>query len=33
LRNVNAVSGYPMKMPQSCLRGDGGMPREYKNEY
>jgi hypothetical protein len=33
LRNVNADRGYPMKMPQSGLRDDGGMPREYKNEH
>jgi hypothetical protein len=30
LRNVNAASGYPMKMPQSCLMGEGGRPREDK---
>ena len=28
LTNVNAVRGYPMKMPQSCLRDGRGMPRE-----
>jgi hypothetical protein len=33
LRNVNADRGYPMKMPQSCLRGEGGRLRETQNEH